>query len=93
MEGRRLQHKFHVTPLETNIPYDGILGLDFLKKYEALVDCKNSQIRLEVKGKWVYIPLKEEGPVEKVLSLRARHISIHKVPVEAVGDVCVEEQC
>lgn len=46
-ENVKFQFAFHVIPTEyTNVPYDGILGHDFLTKYKARIDFGNNTLGL-----------------------------------------------
>ena len=48
--------KFHVLPDTCKTPYDGILGMDFLKTFDAIYDLKEEQLRLQLNGNEEAIP-------------------------------------
>ena len=86
----KIQHQFHVMDENTNVPYDGILGLDFMKAYEALVDCKNNYLRLEIRKKWFHVPMGANQPSSSTMKIGRRQICLVEIPLQATGDVCIE---
>lgn len=58
-----LQHKFHVVTDEFNMPSDGILGKDFIKKYKCIINYKNYTVSFKVNNFLITIPI-FHGPNE-----------------------------
>lgn len=56
-----IAHKFHIVPDMFNIPADGILGKDFLKKFRCKIDYQDMTLALVVKDSIVVMPI-IEGP-------------------------------
>lgn len=46
IEQSKLTNKFHVVSSQTNIPWDGLIGDDFLRSQKAQIDYKECNIRL-----------------------------------------------
>lgn len=72
-----IQHKFHVVPNQFNIPSDGILGKDFIKRLRCRIDYDNMTITLRINDSQVNIPIRE-GPRTGTTMLPARSEVIRK---------------
>lgn len=57
-------------PAESETPFDGILGIDFLRIYDAIYDLKEEALRLDTGGKEERIPF--IGLATKMVVVRPR---------------------
>lgn len=95
-ENDTFAHKFHVF---NNLPLkaDGILGLDFLAKYESKINLKQNTLSLNNNGKECLLGIceKPKSYSDDVLVLPARSESIHHIYLEndlkEDGVVCAKE--
>jgi len=46
LDGHRLKHAFYIVGDNTPIEYDGILGIDFLRKHTVICDYLNSRLQI-----------------------------------------------
>lgn len=61
----------HVVPEEFNIPSDGIIGKDFMKRFRCSLSYEDMTFRFYLEGKLVVIPILE-GPEEDTMVLPIR---------------------
>lgn len=66
-----VQHKFHIVPNNFNIPSDGILGKDFIKRLRCQIDYSNMTLTLRINDSEISIPI-SEGPKMGTIVLPAR---------------------
>lgn len=89
-----LSHKFHIIDKNFPIPCDGILGLDFLKKFRCFIDYGN-EWRLVIRPlncRHIFIKI-FESPEDGCLTLPARCEVIRRIVlVNAENDVLVHNQ-
>lgn len=62
---------FHVVPEHFNIPADGIIGKDFMKKFRCNIDYNSMSFSFFINDRWVSLPILE-GPTEQTIVLPAR---------------------
>ena len=68
-------HKFHLIKDEShNIPFDGILGHDFLQTHEALIDYKNQQLKSSSGTTPLFITHGYANPCETSISPRTEQL-------------------
>lgn len=86
-------HNFYV--ININIPFDGILGIDFLKKYNAEINLANAKLKLQNK---VPVPkksndIRERQPFAKI-TIKSRTEQIIPILIKNVknGDCIIEQQ-
>lgn len=86
-------HNFYV--ININIPFDGILGIDFLKKYNAEINLANAKLKLQNK---VPMPnksndIREREPFSKI-TIKSRTEQIIPILIKNVknGDCIIEQQ-
>lgn len=64
--------KFNIIKAELNIEFDGIIGMDFLKSHNAIINIKDQYLQLENFGKDKIIKIKLEPASEKSITLPPR---------------------
>lgn len=57
VEDIKIKHKFHVMPVDFNIPSDGIIGKDFIKLYEGVLDYGKHTFTIRTHLKDLVIPM------------------------------------
>lgn len=86
--GIELNHNFRIVPENFPVPGDGILGLDFLKKFNCKIDYNNSGSNLFIRPGHTYsivLPI-FDSPVDNYIALPARSEVIRKISVEGPCD-------
>lgn len=66
-----LEHILHVVPNDFNIPSDGILGKDFMKKFRCNLDYDSMTLSFWINDRLITIPILE-SPEENMIVLPAR---------------------
>lgn len=64
-------HQFHVVPNNFNIPADGIIGKDFIKFHECILNYRNMKCFFELNERMVSMQI-VDGPSDDILVLPAR---------------------
>lgn len=57
VNGHELEHKFHIVNSDFPIPADGILGRDFLTKYNCNIDYADWTLTIRLNYTYINIPL------------------------------------
>lgn len=76
-----VQHRFHIVPNTFNIPSEGILGKDFVKRLQCKIDYANMTLTLRVNNMRCSVPLKE-SPMAGTIVLPARSEVIREFHIE-----------
>lgn len=71
IQGYSIEHKFHIVPNEFNIPAEGILGKDFLKRFNCIMDYNNMTLTLKLSNDTLSIPILET-PHDNIILLPTR---------------------
>lgn len=79
-----ISHKFHIVPNMFNIPADGILGKDFLKRFCCKIDYQDMTLAVVVKNSIVTIPI-VEGPQCGTTVIPARSEVIRSFRIQNFG--------
>lgn len=67
----KFTNKFHVINTPSNIPYDGLLGSDFLKSYNVQINYSNNQMTLQKRSNSFSIPIHKINNEQYTLSPRS----------------------
>ena len=81
----------HVVPDEFNIPSDGILGKNFIKKYKCIINYDNLTLSLNIHDKIISIPI-QDGPDRNNIILPARCESIRRFELNIEEDSLIPNQ-
>jgi len=75
-----IQHGFHIVDLQFAIPCDGILGIDFIKKYNCQLDFKPSEDWLIIRPNNLefrfYFPITYSSGNNSILQLSSKEDSV-----------------
>jgi len=84
-----IQHGFHIVGLHFAIPCDGILGIDFIKKYNCQLDIKPAENWLIIRPNYlkfsIYVPITYRSGNNSIL-LPARSQVIRKMQLNSKED-------
>jgi len=84
-----IPHEFHLVNSNFSIPCDGIIGIDFIKKFNCQLDFKPSEdwfiIRPQNLNYPIYVPITYSAGNNTVL-LPARSQVIRKIDINSVND-------
>lgn len=81
-----LNHDFQIVPPEFPVPGDGILGLDFLKKFNCLIDYADTQNYLYIRPTNITHTLAVEiidSPTINLITIPARSEVIRKIQISS----------
>ena len=81
----QMVQEFQVMPQEGATPYDGIIGLNFLKTLDAVYDLKEENLRLRWAGAELTIPF--EGANTNEVTVPPRCEMCYRIPVSGSGEV------
>lgn len=88
----KIEHKYHVVPDDFNIPSEGILGRDFIKRFRSLIDYDSMTITLKINEARVIIPIRE-GHTDNAITLPARSEVVRRIDLGNLkGTQVIESQ-
>lgn len=86
------QHIFHVIPNNISITYDGILGLDFFKKYDCTLNFNESNLTALIENIQVILPIHCSSSINTII-IPARCLIIKKVTYTALkNEILIQNQ-
>lgn len=80
-----VHHKFHLISNDFSIPFDGILGRDFLKFFQCSIDYYSYLLHLTLQGETISIPLYDRVD-EGTIILPSRSEVVRRVDAVLTGD-------
>lgn len=75
-----LEHKFHIVPEEVNLPCEGILGKDFIKDNNCIINYKTNTIEFDLNDEKIVLDLLQ-GPNFNTLYIPARCETIKRINI------------
>lgn len=84
-------HKFYVLPASCDLQADGIIGSDFLKAFDAVLNYKDASLTLLVSGNYITIPLHTKPKVSNVI-IPPRCEQLVHVPTAETTDLVIQSQ-
>lgn len=90
-----LEHTFHIVDDSFNVPSDGILGLDFIRKYNCILDYRKNNNMLVLRPnnfKGNVLVSIYDTPRPNSLSIPARSQVVRKIDINGTGDVLIPNQ-
>lgn len=87
---KTLTHTFHIIPGDILLPFDAIVGLDFISKFSAILDYSKWELTINKPFK-ISLPI-FNGPKKTTSVIPPRSESIRKIPFEIEDDVVIHRQ-
>lgn len=87
---KKLTHTFHVIPEGIILPFDAIIGLDFIGKFAAILDYSKWELTINTPFT-LTLPI-FNGPKKSTLVIPPRSEAIRKIPFEVEADVLIHKR-
>lgn len=87
-----INHRFHIIDEKTNIPYHGILGNDFMRAHNVLLDFKRGHILLNETIINIYHIKSSENSNSIILPPRSETLIKFKVLNPEIGEGIIQEK-